>query len=168
MRGIKTCSPCDTHTSSKQVHDNHTAHQTLGLSSRHLVVRRGRPFKVTMLLHGRVFNPQMETLIFTALLDDTVYIPFEDQRDEYVKNDIEFLHMGTPHNVISRPWSFGQYEQGILEICLNILQVSPQHSKDKQGDYLLRADPVYISRVVCAMVNCEDDRGLEGVLVRKL
>lgn len=51
-----------------EVHDNHTAHQTLGLSSRHLVVRRGRPFKVTMLLHGRVFNPQMETLIFTALL----------------------------------------------------------------------------------------------------
>uniref|UniRef100_A0A8C7GAI5 Transglutaminase N-terminal domain-containing protein n=1 Tax=Oncorhynchus kisutch TaxID=8019 RepID=A0A8C7GAI5_ONCKI len=50
-----------------EVHDNHTAHQTLGLSSRHLVVRRGRPFKVTMLLHGRVFNPQMKTLIFTAL-----------------------------------------------------------------------------------------------------
>lgn len=51
-----------------EVHDNHTAHQTQGLSSRHLVVRRGRPFKVTMLLHGRVFNPQMKTLIFTALL----------------------------------------------------------------------------------------------------
>ncbi|XP_029579021.1 protein-glutamine gamma-glutamyltransferase 5 [Salmo trutta] len=221
-----------------EVHDNHTAHQTLGLSSRHLVVRRGRPFKVTMLLHGRVFNPQRETLIFTALLGgmsveipvmlskdesisrwsahihpgerhsqpvtvhvcspakapvglydlqvhivcldgqrsfaigsfvllcnpwlqyDAVYIPFEDQRNEYVKNDFGILYMGTPHNVISRPWSFGQYEQGILEICLNILQVSPQHSKDKQGDYLLRADPVYISRVVCAMVNCEDDRGV--------
>ncbi|CDQ74615.1 unnamed protein product [Oncorhynchus mykiss] len=204
-----------------EVHDNHTAHQTQGLSSRHLVVRRGRPFKVTMLLHGRVFNPQMKTLIFTALLvicyrlsvgcllkslsccqrmslflggvpisthrrgililstsvlllrllwdylqvhiealsccvgscgGDDVYIPFEDQRDEYVKKDFGFLYMGTPHNVISRPWSFGQYEQGILEICLNILQVSPQHSKDKQGDDLLRADPVYICRVVCAVV----------------
>uniref|UniRef100_A0A8C7TLK8 Transglutaminase-like domain-containing protein n=1 Tax=Oncorhynchus mykiss TaxID=8022 RepID=A0A8C7TLK8_ONCMY len=181
-----------------EVHDNHTAHQTQGLSSRHLVVRRGRPFKVTMLLHGRVFNPQMKTLIFTALLgglsveipvmlskDESIsrhshtvhvcspakapvglppsphlYIPFEDQRDEYVKKDFGFLYMGTPHNVISRPWSFGQYEQGILEICLNILQVSPQHSKDKQGDDLLRADPVYICRVVCAVV-CKLGTGQE-------
>uniref|UniRef100_A0A8C7TLJ8 Transglutaminase-like domain-containing protein n=1 Tax=Oncorhynchus mykiss TaxID=8022 RepID=A0A8C7TLJ8_ONCMY len=167
-----------------EVHDNHTAHQTQGLSSRHLVVRRGRPFKVTMLLHGRVFNPQMKTLIFTALLGGlSVEIPVmlskdesisrhshtvhvcspakapvglppspHYQRDEYVKKDFGFLYMGTPHNVISRPWSFGQYEQGILEICLNILQVSPQHSKDKQGDDLLRADPVYICRVVCAVV----------------
>lgn len=48
---------------------------------------------------------------FTGILyfsDDTVYIPFEDQRDEYVKKDFGFLYMGTPHNVISRPWSFGQ------------------------------------------------------------
>uniref|UniRef100_A0A8C8ES48 Transglutaminase-like domain-containing protein n=1 Tax=Oncorhynchus tshawytscha TaxID=74940 RepID=A0A8C8ES48_ONCTS len=209
-----------------EVHDNHTAHQTLGLSSRHQVVRRGRPFKVTMLsyllsplcglsveipvmlskdesisrwsahIHPGGRHSQSVTVhvcspakapvglydlqVHIVCLDgqrsfaigsfvvlcnpwlqyDTVYIPFEDQRDEYIKNDLGFLYMGTPHNVISRPWSFGQYEQGILEICLNILQVSPQHSKDKQGDDLLRADPVYISRVVCAVV-CKLGTGQE-------
>lgn len=45
-----------------------------------------------------------------------------------------------------------QYEPGVLEACLQLLQVSPQHLSDPRKDYILRADPVYISRVICAMV----------------
>ncbi|KAG7471968.1 hypothetical protein MATL_G00103580 [Megalops atlanticus] len=213
-------------------------HNTQGLSSSQLVLRRGRPFKITLLFENRQFNPHTDSLFFKASLgglyiefpavlskdsfhtewgaliqsgdvyplsvtvhfttssrspvglyslqlhilswnqqhdyiigkfvllcnpwcqSDSVYIPFEDQREEYVKNDFGLLYMGTPHNVISQPWAFGQYEKGILEICLNILQVSPQHSRDRQRDYLHRSDPVYLSRVVCAMINCEDDRGV--------
>lgn len=45
-----------------------------------------------------------------------------------------------------------QYEPGVLEACLQLLQVSPQHLSDTRKDYVLRADPVYISRVICAMV----------------
>lgn len=45
-----------------------------------------------------------------------------------------------------------QYEPGVLEACLKLLQVSPQHLRDGKQDYLLRADPVYLSRVLCAMV----------------
>lgn len=45
-----------------------------------------------------------------------------------------------------------QYEPGVLEACLQLLQVSPQHLSDKCKDYILRADPVYLSRVICAMV----------------
>lgn len=45
-----------------------------------------------------------------------------------------------------------QYQPGVLEACLQILQVSPQHLSDAHKDYILRGDPVYISRVVCAMV----------------
>lgn len=45
-----------------------------------------------------------------------------------------------------------QFEPGVLEACLQLLQVSPQHLSDKRKDYILRADAVYLSRVVCAMV----------------
>ncbi|KAG5838038.1 hypothetical protein ANANG_G00219550 [Anguilla anguilla] len=218
--------------------ENLEAHHTQGLSSRELVVRRGQPFKLTLLFKQRRFNPRTDTLLFKALIGDlfmefpatlskgsscrewgaqvqlgevhplsvtvhirtppeapvgiyslqlrllspnwqqsyaiasfillcnpwcqldAVHIPFEDQRMEYVKNDFGLLYMGTPHNVISRPWAFGQYERGILEICLDILQVSPYHCRDRQRDYVSRSDPVYLSRVVCAMINCEDDQGV--------
>lgn len=46
-----------------------------------------------------------------------------------------------------------QYEPEILDICLKLLQVSPQHGRNWQKDYLGRADPVYLSRVVSAMVS---------------
>lgn len=45
-----------------------------------------------------------------------------------------------------------QYEPGVLEACLKLLEFSPQHLADKNKDYTLRANPVYLSRVVCAMV----------------
>ncbi|XP_036386161.1 transglutaminase 5, like [Megalops cyprinoides] len=217
---------------------NQESHETQGLSSKHLVVRRGQPFKLTLLFKGRPFSPYTDSLIFRAVLGDlyvefpatfskpqhhsrwsaevqpgesysqsvtvhifapahspvgcydlhlhllsqpwqrsykigefvllcnpwcpadSVYIQNESQREEYVKNDFGFLYMGTPKNMAARPWEFGQYEEGILEICLNLLQVSPQHSKNRRMDYLSRSDPVYLSRVVCAMINCEDDRGV--------
>ncbi|KAJ8340707.1 hypothetical protein SKAU_G00353400 [Synaphobranchus kaupii] len=221
-----------------ELSENLQAHRTQGLSSRELVVRRGQPFKLTLLFKQKQFNPHTDSLFFKALIgdlfiefpanlsqdtscpgwgaqvqprgvhplsitvhitscpqapvglyslqlhllssywqqsytiatfillynpwcqSDSVYISSEDQRQEYVKNDFGLLYMGTPHNVISRPWAFGQYERGILEICLDVLQVSPCHGRDPQRDYLSRADPVYLSRVVCAMINCEDDRGV--------
>uniref|UniRef100_A0A3Q3VWI2 protein-glutamine gamma-glutamyltransferase n=1 Tax=Mola mola TaxID=94237 RepID=A0A3Q3VWI2_MOLML len=92
--------------------------------------------------------------------EDTVYIPFEDQREEYVQNDSGLLFMGTPVNPVSRPWSFDQYEPGVLEACLKLLQVSPQHQNNRRMDYLYRNNPVYLSRVVSAMINSEDDQGV--------
>lgn len=37
-----------------------------------------------------------------------MYIPFEDQREEYIQNDSGLLFMGTALNLVSRPWSFDQ------------------------------------------------------------
>ncbi|XP_068568547.1 transglutaminase 5, like [Cebidichthys violaceus] len=92
--------------------------------------------------------------------EDAVYIPFEDQREEYIQNDSGLLFIGTSMNIVSRPWSFDQFEPGVLETCLNLLQVSPQHQKSRRKDYLNRNNPIYISRVVSAMINSEDDRGV--------
>ncbi|XP_037346809.2 transglutaminase 5, like [Pungitius pungitius] len=92
--------------------------------------------------------------------EDAVYIPFEDQREEYIHNDSGLLFKGTSGNIVSRPWSYDQFEPGVLEACLNLLQVTPQHQKNQGEDYLNRNNPVYISRVVSAMINSEDDRGV--------
>lgn len=36
---------------------------------------------------------------------------------------------------------------------MNLLEVSPQHQRNPNMDYLDRSDPVYIGRVVSAMVS---------------
>lgn len=48
-----------------------------------------------------------------------------------------------------------KFEPGILEACLNLLNVSPQHQRNKRLDYLYRNNPVYIGRVVSAMVRTQ-------------
>lgn len=48
----------------------------------------------------------LNALLF--LTEDTVYIPFEDQREEYIQNDSGLLFMGTALNLVSAPWSFDQ------------------------------------------------------------
>ncbi|KAM9855182.1 LOW QUALITY PROTEIN: protein-glutamine gamma-glutamyltransferase 2-like [Aulostomus maculatus] len=225
-----------------EVRDNHVSHDTEGLSKNYLVVRRGKPFKVTLLFHSCLWDPHQEMLVLEVLLgsmseripvkfsdkwsnpqswsariypgnmhhqgvtihicspvlssvalyhllvhmesiqgrrsyvagqfvllcnpwlkEDPVFMPRDVQIQEYIKSDYGLVYMGTHLNVSQRPWSFGQYVPGVLEACLKLLQVSPQHLCNQQRDYLLRADPVYLSRVVCAMVNCNDDMGvLEG------
>ncbi|KAK5872159.1 hypothetical protein PBY51_012884 [Eleginops maclovinus] len=91
---------------------------------------------------------------------DVVYIASEDKREEYIQNDSGLLFIGTTMNPVSRPWSFDQFEPGVLEACLKLLQVSPPHQANKKMDYLNRKNPVYISRVVSAMINSEDDCGV--------
>uniref|UniRef100_H3CNN9 protein-glutamine gamma-glutamyltransferase n=1 Tax=Tetraodon nigroviridis TaxID=99883 RepID=H3CNN9_TETNG len=223
---------------SLETSENLQRHKTEGFSSsKALVVRRGAPFRVSLQLEGRPFNPKCDSLrvklslgtqtpstfcysfkpssarwqayfkpegldlhrpsiwifspasasvgsygfqlcVFTlgkirrcmmgqfVLLcnpwcpEDTVYIPFEDQREEYIQNNSGLLFMGTPLNLVSRPWSFDQFVPGVLEACLSLLQVSPQHRKNQRMDYANRGNPVYLSRIVSAMINCEDDNGV--------
>ncbi|XP_054602147.2 protein-glutamine gamma-glutamyltransferase 5 [Nothobranchius furzeri] len=219
--------------------ENHVSHETQGLSKNHLVVRRGQPFKVTLLFKGRVWDPYHERLVLEVRLgslscrfpvsffegphpqldwsaviypgdrhshsasvhicspvlssvglyqllvhtenahrrttymvgtfvllcnpwlkDDPVFMPLDVHLQEYIKSDYGLVYMGTPTNVHERLWLFGQYEPGVLEACLKLLQVSNQHLENSQKDYILRADPVYLSRVVCAMVNSNDDLGV--------
>uniref|UniRef100_A0A8C1N7J9 protein-glutamine gamma-glutamyltransferase n=1 Tax=Cyprinus carpio TaxID=7962 RepID=A0A8C1N7J9_CYPCA len=91
---------------------------------------------------------------------DSVFLQAEDLRNEYVRSDIGLLFKGSPRNVVSRPWSFDQYEKGILDICMKLLQLSPQYQADMRTDLQNRSSPVYISRVISAMVNCQDDKGV--------
>ncbi|XP_056606603.1 protein-glutamine gamma-glutamyltransferase 5-like [Triplophysa dalaica] len=91
---------------------------------------------------------------------DSVFLSPEELRDEYVRSDFGLIFKGAPSNCVSRPWSFGQYERGILDICMKLLELSPQYLTDRRRDLLNRSNPVYIGRVISAMVNSQDDRGV--------
>uniref|UniRef100_A0A8C2L5Q8 protein-glutamine gamma-glutamyltransferase n=1 Tax=Cyprinus carpio TaxID=7962 RepID=A0A8C2L5Q8_CYPCA len=91
---------------------------------------------------------------------DSVFLQAEDLRNEYVRSDFGLLFKGSPGNMVSRPWSFDQFEKGILDICMKLLQLSPQYQADMRTDLKNRSDPVYIGRVISAMVNSNDDKGV--------
>ncbi|XP_040293041.1 protein-glutamine gamma-glutamyltransferase E-like [Bufo bufo] len=96
-------------------------------------------------------------------LDDEVYLASEEERKEYVLNDHGIIFMGNDKYVSGMGWNFGQFEDNILNICLNILDRSLNCQKDSGGDHSQRHSPIYVGRVVSAMINSNDDYGvLEG------
>ncbi|KAG7323415.1 hypothetical protein KOW79_013117 [Hemibagrus wyckioides] len=88
--------------------------------------------------------------------DDKVFMDNENERNEYVLNDVGKIYHGTADQIGARTWNFGQFAEGILAVCLYILEKSKAPASDL-------GDPITITRVVSAMVNSPDDEGvLEG------
>ncbi|XP_069351823.1 protein-glutamine gamma-glutamyltransferase 2 [Eulemur rufifrons] len=92
--------------------------------------------------------------------EDAVYLESEEQRQEYVLNQQGFIYQGSSRFINSVPWNFGQFEDGILDICLALLDVNPKFLRNAGQDCSSRSSPVYVARVVSAMVNCNDDQGV--------
>ncbi|XP_053544817.1 protein-glutamine gamma-glutamyltransferase 5-like [Bombina bombina] len=92
--------------------------------------------------------------------EDSVFLENEEERKEYVMNENGFVYVGNADWIVQQSWNYGQFDEDILEICLQILDRSQSHIKDPQKDYFRRHDPVYISRVVSAMINGNDDNGV--------
>uniref|UniRef100_A0ABI7ZFR1 Transglutaminase-like domain-containing protein n=1 Tax=Felis catus TaxID=9685 RepID=A0ABI7ZFR1_FELCA len=91
---------------------------------------------------------------------DSVYLDSEPQRQEYVVNDYGFIYQGNKNWIRPCPWNYGQFEENIIDICLELLDKSLNFQIDPATDCALRGSPVYISRVVCAMINSNDDNGV--------
>ncbi|MCJ8742010.1 hypothetical protein PDJAM_G00077350 [Pangasius djambal] len=109
---------------------------------------------------SNTYSPKPENDIYLLFnpwcKDDSVFMDKEDERNEYVLNDVGTLYYGSDSQIGDRTWIFGQFADGVLAACLFILEKS-----------LARAsgwgDPVNIVRLVSAMVNSPDDQGvLEG------
>uniref|UniRef100_A0AAY4DHP4 protein-glutamine gamma-glutamyltransferase n=1 Tax=Denticeps clupeoides TaxID=299321 RepID=A0AAY4DHP4_9TELE len=91
---------------------------------------------------------------------DAVYLPDEELLQEYILNENGILYQGSWNQITSLPWNFGQFEKDVVDICFEILNNSPAAVKNPEMDTMNRADPVYVSRTVTAMVNANDDRGV--------
>lgn len=92
-----------------------------------------------------LFNPWCEA--------DSVFMPNEAERTEYVLNDTGYLYVGSVKNIRERPWNFGQFEESVLDCCLYLLD----KGKLKLNS---RKDPVIIARFMSALVNSHDDAGV--------
>uniref|UniRef100_A0A3Q3WSN6 protein-glutamine gamma-glutamyltransferase n=1 Tax=Mola mola TaxID=94237 RepID=A0A3Q3WSN6_MOLML len=120
-----------------------------------LNVKRLKKTLNTYLILRNVYGP-----IFA---DDWVYLPDERERQEYVMNEEGLIYYGT--SVYPKPmtWVFGQFEEEMVDIVLKILDVNPKHAKDPSDDVSARCNPIYVGRVLSAMINANGDRGvLEG------
>ncbi|XP_068777979.1 protein-glutamine gamma-glutamyltransferase K [Struthio camelus] len=85
--------------------------------------------------------------------DDLVYMETTSDLNEYVLNESGRIFYGTEAQIAERSWNYGQFDAGVLEACLHIL--------DRRGmPHAARGDPIMVSRVVSAMVNSLDDNGV--------
>ncbi|NWY04546.1 TGM4 glutamyltransferase, partial [Nothoprocta ornata] len=92
-----------------------------------------------------LFNPWCQ--------EDTVFMAGNAERNEYVLNDMGYIYVGSADYIHGRPWNFGQFEELILDCCMDLLD----QSKLKPN---ARRDPVLVSRAMSALVNDNDDRGV--------
>uniref|UniRef100_K7FAI3 Protein-glutamine gamma-glutamyltransferase 2 n=1 Tax=Pelodiscus sinensis TaxID=13735 RepID=K7FAI3_PELSI len=92
--------------------------------------------------------------------NDSVFLEFEDQRKEYVLAQQGLIFQGSLKYIVPTAWNFGQFEADMVDICLQLLDTNPKFHRDQNRDCSRRNNPVYIGRVVSAMVNCNDDQGV--------
>ncbi|XP_035016094.2 protein-glutamine gamma-glutamyltransferase 2 [Hippoglossus stenolepis] len=101
------------------------------------------------------------TLLFNAWCSrDAVYMRSETKKQEYVLAQNGQIYRGTHKRIKGLPWNFGQFEAGILDICLKILDENPKFVSDADKDVSARRNPIYVTRVLSAMINSNDDRGV--------
>uniref|UniRef100_A0A4W6BKE7 protein-glutamine gamma-glutamyltransferase n=1 Tax=Lates calcarifer TaxID=8187 RepID=A0A4W6BKE7_LATCA len=105
-------------------------------------------------------NPNLINITNVHLQDDWVFLPDERERQEYVLNEQGTIYVGTEYYPRPRDWIFGQFEEDMVDICLKILDVNPKHTKDPADDVSARCNPIYVSRVISAMINSNGDHGV--------
>lgn len=85
--------------------------------------------------------------------DDTVYMEREDERQEYVLNDVGKVYMGTYNAVTGTRWHYGQFSEFVLPGVMMLLDRT-------QMSVGQRTDVVKVSRAISALMNSHDEMGL--------
>uniref|UniRef100_A0A8C5HXV3 protein-glutamine gamma-glutamyltransferase n=1 Tax=Gouania willdenowi TaxID=441366 RepID=A0A8C5HXV3_GOUWI len=85
--------------------------------------------------------------------DDAVYLDDEREREECVLTEVGVIYHGAYDDVAERYWNYGQFNYGVLDACLYIMDRS-------QMPIANRGDPIKITRKASAMLNSRDDDGV--------
>ncbi|XP_051940674.1 protein-glutamine gamma-glutamyltransferase 2-like [Hippocampus zosterae] len=113
---------------------------------------------------GRVLDADARTkfhLLYNPWCkDDAVYLNDELLNQEYIMNENGIIYMDNWDAITQRRWNFGQFEDKVMDICFEILDNSTEAIRDSKKDLKQRYDPVYVSRILTAMVNSNRDRGV--------
>ncbi|XP_050560187.1 annulin isoform X3 [Spodoptera frugiperda] len=86
--------------------------------------------------------------------NDTVYMPSQSHRDEFVLEDGGLIYRGVYNRIKPCPWYYGQHEKDILDCALYLVR---EIGKVKGP---ARSDPIRTSRALSAAVNAPDDNGV--------
>ncbi|XP_073687168.1 coagulation factor XIII A chain isoform X2 [Garra rufa] len=86
---------------------------------------------------------------------DQVYMEKEEDRQEYVMNDVGSIYNGVFSNITTRSWNYGQFEEGVLDACLMVMDAG-------KVPLLYRGNSTEVVRQGSALMNSQND---DGVLV---
>eukprot|EP00066_Takifugu_rubripes_P028254 XP_011617520.1 PREDICTED: coagulation factor XIII A chain [Takifugu rubripes] len=142
-----------------EILEQHDTVVTVGITpSADAIVGKYRTYVKVVTGHSTVRsekNPSTDLyLLFNAWCpDDVVFLPNDAERGEYVLNDNGLIYMGAADNVSQRAWMYGQFEQGILDACIYIMDSAKMPIWD-------RNKVLKVIRVGSAMVNAQDDNGV--------
>ncbi|MEQ2262650.1 hypothetical protein XENORESO_018374, partial [Xenotaenia resolanae] len=92
--------------------------------------------------------------------DDWVFMPNEAERQEYVMNEQGIIYRGGGSFISPMSWDFGQFEKDMVKICMKLLDKNIKHWLNPANDVSARCNPIYVSRVVSAMINSADEGGV--------
>ncbi|KAK2862999.1 hypothetical protein Q5P01_002532 [Channa striata] len=94
-----------------------------------------------------LFNPWMPA--------DAVFLDDEEERTECVMTEMGIIYHGAYDDISERNWNYGQFNFGVLDACLYIMDRSEMPITN-------RGDPIKVTRQASAMLNSHDE---DGVLV---
>ncbi|XP_073686810.1 coagulation factor XIII A chain-like [Garra rufa] len=102
-------------------------------------------------------NPDTDFYILFNPWDpaDQVHMPKDTDRQEYLMNEVGIIYNGEFNNIGYRSWNYGQFEKGVLDACLLVLDAG-------KVPLLYRGNATEIVRQGSALMNSQDD---DGVLV---
>ncbi|XP_029609995.1 coagulation factor XIII A chain-like isoform X2 [Salmo trutta] len=133
---------------------NTPQHSTHLYASDHLIVRRGQEFQLKVTF-DRPYKPADDQFAVEFIIGDSVFLDDDDEREECVLNEVGVIYHGAYDDMSERPWNFGQFDYGVLDACLFIMDKAAMPITN-------RGDAIKVARKASAMLNSHDD---DGVLV---
>uniref|UniRef100_A0A8C2EZF7 protein-glutamine gamma-glutamyltransferase n=1 Tax=Cyprinus carpio TaxID=7962 RepID=A0A8C2EZF7_CYPCA len=120
------------------------------------IIGRFNTFVTVMTDVGKQRTPRNPDTDFYVLFNPWDPGEYKDnERQEYVMNDVGIIYNGEFNNIAPRSWNYGQFEEGVLDACLLVLDAG-------KVPLLYRGNAIELVRQGSALMNSQDD---DGVLV---